>query len=186
MNVDRATAMYFIRHGESQANAEGVIAGWHDSPLTKKGIQQAYEEAATIRSQGLQFDMIITSTLSRAYDTAVIVAEEIGYSVESIVRLEDLREKYGGAYQGRSIESLHVASAEEVQGAGAESLDDFAVRVRRANQYIIENASGVILIVGHSGFYRMAAALAQGLTPKDMPRVARPDNGRLLEYPTVP
>ena len=39
MNAD--TTLYFVRHAESQANAEGRFAGQQDSPLTERGRRQA-------------------------------------------------------------------------------------------------------------------------------------------------
>lgn len=175
--------IYFIRHGQSQANAEGVIAGWQDSPLTGLGLQQAQEAAQVIRGSNIQFDLIITSPLSRAADTATVIARKINYPLDKIVVIDDLKEKFGGSFEGRAIAELYAASAEEAQGEGAESFDDFAGRVERTNREIERLATGATLIVGHSGFYRMAAVLAKGMSPDDMPRVPRPDNGKLLTYP---
>ena len=60
------TELYFVRHGQCVANAEGVLAGRQDSPLTELGIEQAREEAVKIRNSELVFDMIVSSPLSRA------------------------------------------------------------------------------------------------------------------------
>lgn len=174
---------YFIRHGQSQANADGIIAGWQDSPLTELGLRQAREAAQAVRESGIRFDLIITSPLSRAADTARVIAREIDYPLDKIIVIDGLREKFGGSFEGRVIAELGVASAEEARGEGAESLGEFAGRVERTNQEIERLATGATLIVGHSGFYRMAEVLAKGMSPDDMPRALRPDNGRLLAYP---
>lgn len=175
--------VYFVRHGQSQANVDGVIAGWQDSPLTDLGMQQAQNEAQAIYSTGMQFDRILTSPLSRAYETAKIIAHAIQYPVVNIIVLDDLREKYGGDFEGKRIALLEVASAEEVTGAGAESFEEFAERVQRANVQIAQYVTGATLVVGHSGFYRMAQAVARHIPPSDMAKITRPDNGKLLEYP---
>lgn len=177
------TKVYFVRHGQSQANADGVIAGWQDSPLTEFGVRQARDAATTIQRQGLKFDVIIASPLARAHETANIIAQAVQYPTQNIILLDDLREKYGGGFEGKEIASLKVASAEEVIGAGAETFEQFALRVQRANEQIIKVARGSTLVVGHSGFYRMVQAVAQGLAPNNMASIVRPDNGQLLAYP---
>lgn len=175
--------IYFVRHGESQANLDGVVAGWRDSPLTEKGLLQATEEANMIAGQALKFDYIFTSPLSRAYDTATIIAEAIEFPKRDIVVMDDLKEKHGGKFEGQPINSLQVATPEEVQGAGAETFDEFARRVERVNGYLSRLGTASVLIVGHSGFYRMAKCLNEGLRPSEMVAMERPQNGKLLLYP---
>lgn len=177
------TKVYFIRHGESQANADGILAGQNDSPLTNKGIQQARDGARVIRDSGIVLDTIISSSLSRAYDTAVIIATQNNFPVDKIVVIDDLQEKYGGSFEGKPLAMLRAASTEEVTGAGAESFDDFAVRVRRANEQIARHRTGTTLIVAHAGFYRMAQAVYRNLSPADMPKMEDAKNGKLVEYP---
>lgn len=177
------TEFYFIRHGESQANVDGVVAGWQDSPLTDEGIRQANIEAAGVRTSGIHFAMIVSSPLVRAYDTAKIVAEVNGYPIENIVALDSLKEKKSGTFEGRPPQELFDASDEDVVRAGAENFDDFAARVRRANTEIARVAFGTTLIVGHSGFYRMALCLARHVPPSDMTRMEKPMNGKLMQYP---
>ncbi len=175
--------VYFIRHGQSQANADGVLAGQFDSPLTEKGIQQAQNEAMMIRESGVIFDTIISSPLSRAYDTAIIIAEMNGFPVENIILMDDLKEKYGGSFEGQPLSRLHAATSEEVVGAGAESFEDFAIRVGRANEEIVRQMTGTTLIVAHAGFYRMAQAVYQLLPPADMRTIGDVINGKLVKYP---
>ena len=177
------TEIYFTRHGESRANADGVIAGWHDSPLTEKGIRQAHDEATRIHAEGIRFDTILSSPLSRAYDTAAAIAEANGFSAEDIIVIDDLREKGAGDFEGKPIHELYDATNEERVQAGAESFDGFAVRVQRANAEIAKYALGTTLIVGHAGFYRMTRCLAQGLPPSEMVHMEKPANGTLIEYP---
>jgi len=176
-------SIYFARHGQSVANAKGVIAGISDSQLTEKGIQQARNEAARIHAEGIRFDMILSSPLSRAYDTAMVIAEVNGFSKEGIILVDDLREKAAGDFEGKPIHELYDATREEIVQAGAESFDEFAARVRRANAEIAKYAIGITLVVGHAGFYRMAQAVAKELPPAEMVRIPKPDNSRLLEYP---
>lgn len=68
--------IYITRHGESQWNVECKVQGVTDTPLTQKGIEQAYELAKKIKEEKFPIDIILHSPLSRAADTARIIAEE--------------------------------------------------------------------------------------------------------------
>lgn len=68
--------LYFLRHGLA-----GERAGWKGDdaarPLTKEGIAKMNKSAATLAKLGLELDLIITSPLVRAYQTAEIVAQQL-------------------------------------------------------------------------------------------------------------
>ncbi|HSW78544.1 MAG TPA: histidine phosphatase family protein [Candidatus Babeliales bacterium] len=66
--------IYLCRHGQSAANAEGTLAGHLDSPLNDIGREQAKELAELAKKSGLKFDIVYTSPLSRAKETAEIIA----------------------------------------------------------------------------------------------------------------
>lgn len=67
--------IYFMRHGESQANAEGIFAGpSYHAPLTDLGRSQAQHEGVRIKNQGITFDRIISSPIERAKETAELLA----------------------------------------------------------------------------------------------------------------
>lgn len=177
------TNIYFVRHGQSQANLDGTIAGWIDAPLTKLGIEQAEQEAEFIKKRHLAFDLIVASSLSRSYDTAVIIARSIGYPAEKIVVLDDLRERNCGDFEGRPRGELFEATLEEQELAHVESFTDFAIRIQNISHQVAQMTIGTTLVVGHAGFYRVADALSQGRPPEDGIKMPTPDNGKLLEYP---
>ncbi len=64
----------FLRHGESVGNVESRWQGQSDYPLTEKGRAQARALAERWKKEDVKFDLIITSTLARAQETAEIVA----------------------------------------------------------------------------------------------------------------
>lgn len=126
---------------------------------------------------------IISSGMSRAYDTAVIIDEAINYRAEDIVVIDELHEKSGGSFEGQPLSLLYGASDATIIDAGGECLADFADRVRRANQLILAAVRGQTLIVGHSGFYRMAQVVANDWSLDQIMEIPGPANGKLLEYP---
>ena len=81
------TTFYFVRHGESEANAAQRFAGQTDSPLTDLGRRQAQAVADALAA--VRFDRVVSSDLSRARDTALAIARRQGLSVESFRELRD-------------------------------------------------------------------------------------------------
>jgi phosphohistidine phosphatase len=71
------TRLYFLRHGLA-ANRSEWSGDDSERPLTSKGQALMAREAQTIAQLGLQLDLILTSPLVRALQTARIVAEALG------------------------------------------------------------------------------------------------------------
>lgn len=66
--------IFVARHGQNEDNANGILNGHRDEPLTSKGIEQAEEVAAKIAQAGLSFDAVYCSPLVRAEHTAKIIS----------------------------------------------------------------------------------------------------------------
>ena len=89
------TTLNFIRHGQTIWNTKGILQGHLDSPLSKKGQQQAFD--AKDRIKKLAPDRIITSDLGRAIETARILKGSLQIPVE---KDSFLREQHNGILQG--------------------------------------------------------------------------------------
>lgn len=87
------TYIYLVRHGESEGNVRGIIQGHADFPLTANGKTQASKLAAQLRST--RFAAVYASDLSRAKETAAIVATEKKLAVQTT---KLLREKSFGTF----------------------------------------------------------------------------------------
>lgn len=149
---------YFMRHGECQANAERVFAGIMDSPLTDKGRKDARDEGERLATEGMLFDLIITSSLSRAYDTAVITAKSTGYDIDKIIVEDLLTERSFGDLAGKPWSCVENEASEMFVEAGAETISELASRVAIGFDRIRELSRGkkAVLIVGHGSWYQMA------------------------------
>lgn len=97
------TTCLLIRHGQSQANIDGVLAGHLDSPLTPTGIDQASRLAQTLAD--LPIGRIVTSPLGRCRATADAIAAAHGEVGEPIVEPRFAEVRYGG-WTGRSLRDL--------------------------------------------------------------------------------
>jgi 2,3-bisphosphoglycerate-dependent phosphoglycerate mutase len=90
-----------LRHGESAANAAGRFTGWNDVPLTEAGRSQARSAAQMIHSAGLSPDVVFSSPLDRAVETARIVLAELGNPATALLIAWQLQERAYGELTGR-------------------------------------------------------------------------------------
>lgn len=181
------TKYYFTRHGESQANADRVFAGWMDSPLTAKGRREANEEGKRLARDGVTFDLIVSSPLLRAYDTAMIIAKALDYPVADIITLEELKERSAGTYEGKPNDSLsrrpqHIDAIGE---AGGETREVFARRVSNSLATISTEAVDrqSVLIVAHAGWYKMAKCLIEQNDINVFYLLESPENNKVVSFP---
>ena len=180
------TKLCLIRHGETSWNTERRLQGHTDIPLNTKGVLQARQMAQALKNTKLFFDVLYTSDLKRAADTANAIVELFG--VEARVD-SALRERHFGALQGLTIQEAqllqpviwqaHITRDLEHDLEGGESIAQFALRVQTALDKIQEQHSGkTILLVSHGGtldmMYRIASK--QALTTE---RVASVPNASL-------
>src|SRR4028119_1916033 len=89
--------MLLIRHAQSTANATGVWQGQLDFPLSEEGRRQAATAGRALK--GTRISGVYTSPLSRAFETAEIVAREAGFS-GAVVPMPGLAERHGGGLGG--------------------------------------------------------------------------------------
>lgn len=148
--------VYFLRHGQSQANLDRINAGQSESPLTARGRQEAIVAAQDIVSQRLTFDVMLSSPIGRARDTAVIIASSIGYK-KPIIYLDDLKERFCGDFQGATIAEYQAADeATSIKNSHVESVGALLGRAKRVKKLVeTDYADQRVLIVSHSGFGNM-------------------------------
>lgn len=97
--------LVLIRHGETDWNVEGRYQGQADPPLNEKGLAQSRQLAAELRGVGIE--VLYTSPLLRARQTAEILAEDLGIPLHTEPRLMEINQ---GEWQTRlraEIESLY-------------------------------------------------------------------------------
>lgn len=98
------TRFYFVRHGESEANRRRVIQGRQDVPLSSAGLAHARAAAEWLSSQ--RIDAVYTSPLTRAKDTAKVIAEVSGLA--EAVSLPELIEIDTGIFSGLSFADIEI------------------------------------------------------------------------------
>lgn len=142
---------FFMRHGETNWNLEDKLQGQKDIPLNDNGRRQAEEAAQIIATLGIE--RIIASNLSRAKETADIIARRLNLTVEyepllrewnfgamNIAKQKDLRPETFKAQLDQNLKS------------GAESIDGVFTRV--ATFFDKFDITPNTLIVSHGGLMR--------------------------------
>lgn len=71
------SVIVIIRHGKTQHNKLGLFTGWEDAPLADEGIEEAKEAGRLLKLHGFEFDVVYTSWLTRALETALYVMDEM-------------------------------------------------------------------------------------------------------------
>src|SRR5262252_5430169 len=96
------TSLVLLRHGESTWNAEGRFTGWVDVGLSGKGAAEAVAGGTLLRDSGLRPDVVHTSVLTRAIQTAHLSLEAAGLLWLPVTRSWRLNERHYGALQGKN------------------------------------------------------------------------------------
>jgi broad specificity phosphatase PhoE len=164
--VSEPVTFYFVRHGESEANAAHRFAGRTDSPLTPRGREQA--EAVADALAKVTFDRIVSSPLSRCFDTALAIAKrhDLPVDVEPDLVEIDVGEKTGTPFdEVRGLPNWRDDGF--VAWPGGETLDQVLERALRAIRKIARESAGQrVLVVGHGGVTRILMSHFLGILPR--------------------
>ena len=154
-----STRICFVRHGETDWNAQNRMQGHIDIPLNATGVTQAKRLAKSLEQTNHRFDQIYASDLERAKYTAQVVADLYGMKVKTLV---GLRERNVGKLQGLLLAEAptqvpyiwqrHLVRELDYDLEGGESIVQFHARMRMALEHLhTEHRGQQILAVSHGG-----------------------------------
>jgi len=150
---------WFLRHGETDWNAQSLSQGNIDIPLNANGLAQAHAAAARLGGRGIT--TIVSSPLSRARVTAEIAGAALGLPIQIE---EGLREVSFGEQEGQPMGDWYADwVADRFTPLGAESFYDLRVRAHGA----ISRSQALgpsVLVVAHGALFRAIRRL-MGLEP---------------------
>jgi broad specificity phosphatase PhoE len=159
--------LIFVRHGQSEANAQGILAGQEiDSPLTEKGQGQA---RAAREKLTMHMDRIVSSPMRRAADTAAIINEKLGLPIEYNDKVKEIS---NGSLSSHSwteaakmtndpdfVEHDRTCSY-DYSPFGGESAAQAKVRIKAfVDEMLAAHPSETILVTAHSGVINAMHAL---------------------------
>lgn len=108
--------LILLRHGESQWNEKNLFTGWVDVPLSSKGEQEAKRAGELFREKNLLPEILHTSLLKRAINTAEIALNECERHWIPVRRSWRLNERHYGSLQGKNkTETLAMYGEEKFQ-----------------------------------------------------------------------
>lgn len=140
--------LYFIRHGETDYNKQGLWMGCTDIALNQQGQQQALIAANTLSS--IPFDIIYTSPLKRAYLTAQSIARK-QIKHPPVIILEELRERGFGILEGTPRKQPLNDNFETI--TGVEPKKSLVARLTRALGLTTPKDNKKILMVSHGAVF---------------------------------
>lgn len=150
-----------LRHGQSAYNSENLFAGWTDVELTSRGRVEAVHAGTKLKNMGLRFDVVFTSTLRRAYESAEIAigaTTPINDHLKNLdgtwnfTRHDDLRERSYGELAGLNRDEIAAKYGADQffkwrrgyydRPPGGETLEETA---KRAGAYFDKNIKPLVL-----------------------------------------
>ncbi|MFV0593410.1 MAG: histidine phosphatase family protein [Draconibacterium sp.] len=150
-----ATEITIVRHGETNWNVQQRIQGQRNSPLSENGILQAELAANALAKR--EFDILISSDLERAVETAKIINTQLALPCKYNAAL---RERSFGIVEGMNFAEMKQQYPDQYQSyksrdpkfafSGGESLEQLFARVTTEIENIAgEYADQKVLLVSH-------------------------------------
>ena len=141
----------FVRHGQTEYNVRGILAGSSDVALTATGVAEAEAAAELLAGQPLR--TICSSPLKRARETARLIA---GPHRLAVTIIEDLRERDWGEWEGQAF----PADLGHPHPPGGEEMGGYLARVAGAlERFFALSGDGPALIVAHGGIFHALCRL---------------------------
>ena len=138
------TKLCLVRHGETDWNAQGRIQGRTDIPLNENGRKQA--QLCSKYFKDTEWDVIITSPLKRAKETAKIINEQLHVP---IIEMEEFLERSFGDAEGKTREEREVQYPDHLY-PNQESREELIVRINSGLKHILQKfPSKKVLLVAH-------------------------------------
>ncbi len=180
--------IYFIRHGETDWNAELRYQGQRDIPLNERGRTQARRNGEALRPlmPGLAEADFVASPLSRTRETMRIVRATLGLPEEDFGVDDRLKELHYGHWEGVLAADLPIVDPE---GLAARHKDPFGWCPRGGESYSqlmartrawLEGITRTTIVSSHGGVGRVLRGHVLGLEPSIVPQLEMPQDRVLV------
>ncbi len=181
------TKIYYVRHGQNEDNAAGLLNGHRDLPLTDLGREQAMVAAGLLK--GKKIDVVYASPLSRAMETAEVIVRELG--LDEAILDDDLMERDFGILTGKPKTDISKYCSQVIEvgekqffldGEGVETYPDL---YRRAESFVgkIKDLypDETVLVVAHGDIGKIIRAVWNGWGWRRGVEAENIDNASVLE-----
>ena len=185
--------LILIRHGQSEWNALNQFTGWKDPDLTAKGIEEAHNAGRIINNLKINYDLVFTSALIRAQNTAEIILKEINQPLSTIKNMALNERNYGDlaglnkddARKRWGDEQVHIwRRSYEIPPPGGESLKDTGERVlpfftKEILPHVCEGKN--VLVAAHGNSLRSLIKFLDNISDEDIVKLEIP-TGAPIHY----
>ena len=157
---------YFVRHGQTVWNVENKICGATDIELTEHGHEQAVETGQKILEMGLHADLILTSPLVRASETARHISEITGIPVQVEPRLI---EQNFGRYESTPRNGAEFQEAKKLMASRYGTGESMLHLAQRIYNLLDEIKAGdkEYILVAHNGIARIVESYFRSMTNEE-------------------
>ncbi|MCT1801333.1 histidine phosphatase family protein [Kocuria carniphila] len=150
------SSLSLIRHGQTDWNFARRLQGRTDIPLNETGREQAREVGRELAASEEHWDVLVSSPLSRARETAEIIGEAVGLVVSRVY--DDLIERSFGDIEGYDCSHMTEEERHAFMEQHGEHTADLVDRGVAVLQQIISDYPGQnVMIVSHGSFIRLTA-----------------------------
>ena len=185
--------LILIRHGQSEWNALNQFTGWKDPHLTAKGVEEAHNAGRIINNLKINFDLVFTSALIRAQNTAEIILKEINQPL-STIKNQALNERNYGDLAGLNKddarkrwgdEQVHIwRRSYDIPPPGGESLKDTGERVlpyfmKEIHPHVCKGKN--VLVAAHGNSLRSLIKFLDNISDEDIVKLEIP-TGAPIHY----
>ena len=185
--------LILIRHGQSEWNALNQFTGWKDPDLTAKGMEEAHNAGKIINNLKINFDLVFTSALIRAQNTAEIILKEINQPL-STIKNQALNERNYGDLAGLNKddarkrwgdEQVHIwRRSYDIPPPGGESLKDTGERVlpyfmKEIHPHVCKGKN--VLVAAHGNSLRSLIKFLDNISDEDIVKLEIP-TGAPIHY----
>lgn len=171
------TTLYFIRHGETDWNAEGRLQGQMDIPLNDVGRAQAAEAGRKLLGLAGPLDRLdfIASPMIRTRETMDILRRTVGLPTDGYRLDPRLKEIAFGEWEGLTWREVRAREPEKAKerdadrwGYAAPGGESYPMLVERVSP-VLSELTGDTVIVAHGGVARAVLSVTCGLPRQEAP-----------------
>jgi len=173
--------LILVRHGETDANKNGIIQGINDNKLNEIGIKQAKEAGKELKKK-FKIDMVFCSPLIRCVETLNNILEECPIEGE-IIMCKLIQERDFGEYTGMNEKNVDKKEMNKVsklnEEMGIETIESLEKRTLLFLEDLkLEDENKTILVVSHHGPIKI---IVNKLTGKKLDEI-KIENGKIIEF----
>ena len=144
-----------VRHGQTNWNINTLLQGRSDIPLNDYGKKQAQDVGAFLQKHDQNWDVILSSPLTRAIETAEIIKAKLDLKSKIII-VPELIERSFGSLEGKPL-NQEMYEILDQGGHGIEEIDLLLERAEKAIRDIVKTyPKKKVLIVSHAQFIKAA------------------------------